>query len=65
MNSLYASTYLGEDNELVGKAGGALPGVDVTINFSNFDHLVDSIVKFKRTGSGNGLFLLAMHCHCC
>lgn len=37
----------------------------LTLRFNQFDHLVDSIVDFKKTLLGNSLFQIKMYCRCC
>lgn len=37
----------------------------LSIKFSGQDHLVDTIVRFKRTKMGKPLFRLSMYCPCC
>eukprot|EP00347_Sterkiella_histriomuscorum_P018992 403343383 len=37
----------------------------LTLKFNSQQHLVDSIVGFKKTVSGNSLFQITMHCKCC
>jgi hypothetical protein len=37
----------------------------LSIKMSGTDHIVDTIVQFKRTKSGKPLFRLSMCCHCC
>ena len=37
----------------------------MTLRFNHQDHLVDSIVNFKKTFGGNSLFKLTMYCECC